>query len=191
MYRKLEPMYNKLECYQYENYIIHENDEFIYNFNYIKYLDFNDNIIFAKTIINNKNSKKEYNKKKQKIKFYTQNCEVNKEGKLKINKNKYKSKTKLKKYLGYGLSTISIGTSCIYFPYSIVCLPGVLGGIYMIKNNTEQKEEKIFEINESIIKSKINENMFINEIKYEEKEQNIENNEWLIINEITNNYSKK
>ena len=170
-YRKLEPMYNKLECYQCENYKIHENDEFIYDFDYIKYLDFNDNIIFEKIIINNKYSTKKYNKKKQKIKVFTQNCEVNKEGELKINKNQYKSKAKLKKYFGYGLSAISIGASLIYFPYSIVCLPGVLGGIYMIKNNSEQKEEKIFEINENIL---------VNEIKNEEKEKNNESNEWAI-----------
>ena len=79
------------------------------------------------------------------------------------------------------MSALSIGASYINFPYSIVCLPGVLGGIYMIKNNSEQKEEKIFEKNENVIKTKINENLLINEIRNEEKEKSNDINEWINI----------
>ena len=153
----LPPLYNKLESFQFEKYKIDEKDENIYDFIFMRYLDFNDNIIYEDLIDIKKYSKKNYSQKNSKIKYYTENCTISKEGNLCNKKIHLKDK---KSYLGIGLSTLSI-VSGIAFPSSslISCITGVIG-IYLIKKTKDEKKKEKEEINEKIKEIKNNEKIY-------------------------------
>ena len=146
-YLKFNPMFNSLQIFHFKKYEIEEKDEYIYDCDLIIYLDLNDNIISSDLNILKKYPKiNNYNKEEAKIECDIKKCKVDEQGNL-INTYNEKegifSDTKSK--LGGGLTLISvigiIFSGIFFFPTIPVCITSLVGGLYMIKNSSDEKEK--------------------------------------------------
>ena len=146
-YVKFNPMFNSLQIFHFKKYEIEEKDEYIYDCDLIIYLDLNDNIISSDLNILKKYPKiNNYNKEEAKIECDIKKCKVDEQGNL-INTYNEKegifSDTKSK--LGGGLTLISvigiIFSGIFFFPTIPVCITSLVGGLYMIKNSSDEKEK--------------------------------------------------
>ena len=146
-YLKFNPMFNSLQIFHFKKYEIEEKDEYIYDCDLIIYLDLNDNIISSDLNILKKYPKiNNYNKEEAKIECDIKKCKVDEQGNL-INTYNEKegifSDTKSK--LGGGLTLISvigiIFSGIFFFPTIPVCIISLVGGLYMIKNSSDEKEK--------------------------------------------------
>ena len=152
-YIQFEPMYNKINIIHFEKYELEENDEFLYDCDYIIFLDFNDRIIHQSLEII-----KLYNKKNEDknniIELSVINCEKDIEGNL-YNKNIEKKgineilQENAFKYLGNTFTVSSILFTFILSSFH--CGLGIIpGGIFYFmhylnskkKNDEKQKQNK-------------------------------------------------
>ena len=165
-YIELKPMFSKLQIFHFENYEIKENDKYIYDCDLIIYLDANDNVINKDLNIINKHLKNFDFKKEQKIEYDINKCEINEEGYLiNVNTKKegYKEIFKNTKFKIGGAMTIFsiigiIFSGIFFLPCVPVCITTLVGGVYIIKNTSEEEKKNEQEkINEIIENNNINE----------------------------------
>ena len=154
-------MFSKLKIFHFENYKIVENDDYIYDGDFIIYLDANDNVIKKDFNILNKNPINYLNKKEPKIIYDSEKCEINEQGCLvKINSkvegfNKIFKNTKSK--VGGAMTIFSIigiiFSGLFFIPTIPFCITGLVGGVYIIKNANDEanklEQEKTKEIIEN------------------------------------------
>ena len=81
-YIKLKPMFNKLQIFNFENYEIEKNDEFLYDCELYIYLDYNDKIIHQEFHIKNRIPKNLGKNKEQTVNLNVEDCTINEQGNI-------------------------------------------------------------------------------------------------------------
>lgn len=146
-YVKFNPMFNKLKIFHFKKYEIEEKDEYIYDCDLILYLDLDDNIISSDLNILKKYPKlNNDNKEETKIECDVKKCKIDDQGNL-INiyneKEGFFNDTKSK--VGGGLTIISviglIFSGIFFFPTIPICITSLVGGIYIMKKSSDQREK--------------------------------------------------
>ena len=171
-YIKLKPMFNKLQIYNFQNYEIEKNDEYLYDCDFYVYLDANDKVVHQEFHINDKIKKINASDKEQKVELNIEDCEFNEEGYLIKRTTKKEGIEEIfrnyKGEIGGSLTVVSlIGAICSGFLF-LPCLPVSLltmaGGIYIWYKNKEEKEKNKKFTDEILINEKIPE-LIKNELK--------------------------
>jgi len=149
-YSKLNPMFSKLQIFNFENYEMEQNDRFLYNCDLYIYLDSNDKIIHQEFHILKRIPKNSgIINKEQKVHLDIEHCEMDKEGNL-IKKTTRKEGIKeilnnYKSEITGGLTILSlIGSvvSGLFFPPILpVSLASMVGGAFLWNKNRVEKEE--------------------------------------------------
>jgi len=151
-YTKLNPMFNKLEIFNFENFEIEQNSQFLYNCDLYIYLDYKGKIIhqefhILKRIPKNKN----IINKEQKVQLNTEMCEMDEEGNLIKRTTKKEGIEEIfnnyKGEIGGSLTVISLVGAIIsgffFLPALPISLTSMAGGIFLWnKNRVEKKEEQ-------------------------------------------------
>ena len=170
-YLNLEPMFNKLEIFNFEKYEIDINDLYLYDCNLILYLDSNNNIINRKFKIIRKYDKTNHNINDQKVTYNLQKCEFEENGNL-INVNTKKEGLEkilpdFKSKIGGAItfcSIVGLIAFGIFLPYAFpICLITLAGGIIIIKKSRDEQKK----IEEDQIKEIIEAEKIIEKIKKE------------------------
>ena len=161
-YIKLNPMFNKLQIFNFENLEIEKNDKFLYNCYLYIYLDSNNKIVHQEFHIKNRIQKSLGINKQQKIELNIEDCTVNEEGTLIKRTTKKEGYEIFKNYkgeIGGGITILSlVGGICsaIFFPTVLpVSIFTLAGGAILWKFNKMEKEEHKKRTEEIMAKEKI------------------------------------
>lgn len=161
-YIKLNPMFNKLQIFNFENLEIEKNDKFLYNCYLYIYLDSNNKIVHQEFHIKNRIQKSLGINKQQKIELNIEDCTVNEEGNLIKRTTKKEGYEIFKNYkgeIGGGITLLSlVGGICsaIFFPAVFpVSIFTLAGGAILWKFNKIEKEEHKKRTEEIMAKEKI------------------------------------
>lgn len=149
-YTKLNPMFSKLQIFNFENYEMEQNDRFLYNCDLYIYLDSNDKIIHQEFHILKRIPKNSgILNKEQRVQLNIEDCEIDEEGNLIKRTTKKEGINEIfqnyKGEIGGGLTILSlIGTvvSGIFFPPILpVSMASLVGGAFLWNQNRVEKEE--------------------------------------------------
>ena len=147
-YIKLKKMFNKLQIFNFENYEIEKNDEFMYDCELYIYLYSNDKIIHQEFHIKNRIRKNLGKNKEQTVNLNVEDCTINEQGNIiKRTTKKEGFEELIKNYqveIGGGITIISIVgiISGAFFPPILpVSLLSAMGGIFLWNKNRLEKEE--------------------------------------------------
>ena len=171
-YTKLNPMFNKLQVFNFENYEIEKNDKYLYNCDLYLYLDSNEKIIHQEFHINNRIPKDLGIDKEQKVKLNIEDCIVNEDGTLVKRNTKKEGFQEIfynyKGIIGGSITILSlIGAVCsliIFPPILPVPLFSMSGGAFLWNKNRVEKKNDEKKKEEVMVNEKINE-IIKNELK--------------------------
>ena len=197
-YTKLEPMYNKLNIFHFKKYELDEKDEYLYDCDFILFINFDNKIINQSLNIIN-TYKKDNVKQKGKVELSIINCEKNEEGFLfKKDIKEEGIEEKLKNNIGYiAGTTFTISSFIGFFLLSGFCGFGFIpGGIFCflnyyksekLKKEKEKENEKLLKQQKIIEQIKIEKGKLLKQ-KNEEiiDEQNYKDKNVLIVCEENN-----
>ena len=137
-YVKLKPIFNKLQIFNFENYEIEKNNEFLYDCELYIYIDSNDKIIHKEFHIKNRIPKNLGKNKEKQVNLNVEDCTVNEQGNIiKRTIKKEGFEEIIKNYqgeIGGGITIKSIIgiISGVFFPsILLVSLLFVLGEIFL------------------------------------------------------------
>ena len=159
-YNKLNPMFSKLQIFNFEKYQLSLNDKKLYDFDFYLYLDINDKPVYENYKIHKIYEENKDLLKEQKINLNIEGCEINEEGNL-VKKSTKKDILMefFNNYKGEGLTILSfissIFTGIFCFPALPVCLIPLAGGAYLIKQKNEKQEKKKKEIHNYMLDKNI------------------------------------
>ena len=153
-YIKLKPMFSKLQIFNFKNYEMEKNDNFLYDCDLYIYLDTNDKIIHQEFQILKRIPKNNSDiiPKEQKVHLNIEDCKMDEEGNLiKITTKKEGIEEIFKNYkgeIGGGITILSLIGSVIsgfiFPPILFVSVPSMFGGAFLWnKNRIEKEEERI------------------------------------------------
>ncbi len=159
-YNKLNPMFSKLQIFNFEKYQLSLSDKKLYDFDFYLYLDINDKHVYENYKIHKIYEKNKDLLKEQKINLSIEGYEINEEGNL------VKKRTKkdilmefFNNYKGEGLTILSfIGsffTGIFCFPALPVCLIPLVGGAYLIQQKNEKQEKNKKKIHNYVLDKNI------------------------------------
>lgn len=149
-YTKLNPMFNKLEIINFENFDIEKNGNYVYNCDLYIYFDSNNNIVHKEFNILNAIPKHLAMDKEENITFNIEDIFLNEEGNFVKRTTKKEGLLKIisdyKGEIGEGVTLISIigiVVSIAYLPIAVpLCLLGMVGGSILREENIDDKKEK-------------------------------------------------
>ena len=163
-YSKLNPMFSKLQIFNFENYEMEQNDRFLYNCDLYIYLDSNDKIIHQEFHILKRIPKNSgIINKEQRVHLDIEQCEIDEEGNL-IKKTTRKEGIKeiLNNYKSEitGSITIlsfigSIVSGILFPPILPVSLASMIGGAILWNKNRKEKDEERRRTEQIIMNQKI------------------------------------
>jgi hypothetical protein len=175
-YTKYEPMYNKLYIFHFKNFELEEGDQFLYDCDYILYVNSKNKIINQSVKIKNINNKSILNKDNKIIELSIISGERDELGNLYHNNIKNKDIFEKLKENAIGITGIGFAVSSIVFfilSNSLFGIGLIPGGALMILNYFKYREKKSEESKEN--EKFIEQRNLMDYIKKEIKEQiNIE-----------------
>ena len=161
-YIKLNPMFNKLQIFNFKNYEIEKNDKFLYNCDLYLYLDSNDKIIHQEFHIKERIPKNLSKDKEQIVNLNIEDCIVNEEGKIiKRTTKKEGFEELIKNYQGtIGgsitiISIVGIISGVFLTPLLPISILSAAGGLFLWNKDRIEKEENKKKKEEIMINEKI------------------------------------
>ena len=161
-YIKLNPMFNKLQIFNFKNYEIEKNDKFLYNCDLYLYLDSNDKIIHQEFHIKERIPKNLSKDKEQIVNLNIEDCIVNEEGKIiKRTTKKEGFEELIKNYQGtIGgsitiISIVGIISGVFLTPLLPISILSAAGGLFLWNKDRIEKEENKKKTEEIMINEKI------------------------------------